>query len=230
MRLNPQRGVAGEARLAVYAGGYVARTREALGEVYEAVRHVVGDSGFNELAGAYASARPSREYNLAFAGQDFPAFVAGHPVTDRLPFLPDLAALEWRVCLAFHAFDQPPLDPSTLADRPLDRWACARLRFQPSVALVASPSPILDIWEARRRPRETIDLPVIGRPQDVLVYRSGLQVRCALLEPAQHAILSRLLEGRTLSEACAALPEPDADLPVAAWFARWAADGLLIQA
>ncbi len=229
VRLNPQRGVPGEARLAVYADGYLARTREALAEVYEAVQHVAGEASFSELARAYAAQRPSREYNLTFIGADLPAFLAGHPLTQRLPFLPDLATLEWLVCRAFHAFDQPPLVPATLAGRPLDAWARTRLRFQPSVGVAASPWPILDIWDARRQLRSAINVPIDGRPQSVLVFRDALQTRCELLEPAQHAVLSRLLQGQTLGEACAALPDAAAS-QIAAWFARWAGAGLLIAA
>ena len=227
VRLNPQRGTDGEARLAVYAGGYLARTREALGEVYEAVRTVVGPRAFSDLARAYAAHRPSREYNLTFVGQDLPAFLADHPLTARLPFLPDLARLEWLVCQAFHARQLPPLDPAAMAGRTVEAWSRSRLRFQPSVAVVASSWPILDIWQARAQPRSTINLPVTGRPQAVLIFRRGVQVQCALLEPPQQAILTRLLAGCTLGEACATLADPER-LPLAAWFASWAREGLLV--
>ena len=139
--LNRQRGVAPDERLAVYAGGYLARTQDALAEVYEAVRQVLGEQSFTALAASYAARYPSREYNLSFAGRHLPELLAEPPYASRLPFLPDLARLEWTVCQAFHAFEAPPLDPAKLAAVPSDLWGRLRVRFQPSVGLVESRWP-----------------------------------------------------------------------------------------
>ena len=228
--LNPQRGVPGVERLSVYAGGYVARMREALTEVYEAVQHVVGDRAFDVLAHDYAQCYSSHDYNLSLAGRHLPEFLAASPLTQSLPFLPDLARLEWLVCEAFHAFDEPPLDPVRLARRSLDEWERVQLRLQPSVGLIASPWPILDIWVARTRPRESVNIDLVNRPQRVLVFRQGLQTRCELIDERQHRMLEGLRTGQTLGAVCGELAglggaEP---LPLAEWFARWAGQGLIV--
>jgi len=228
--LRPQRGAPGEERLAVYAEGYVARTQEALAEVYEAVRHLIGAREFAALARGYAARHPSHDYNLSLMGRHLPEFLARWPLTQRLPFLPDLARLEWLVCQAFHACDHPPLQPARLASLRPEEWPRIRLTFQPSVGLLASPWPILDLWRARTQPREQIDLDVINRPQQVLVSRQGLSSRCEGLEPRQHRLLEGLLAGRTLGDVCGALADQEEGLPFSAWFARWAAAGLIVAA
>ena len=227
--LNPQRGTPGEERLAVYAGGYLARMREALEEVYEAVRHIVGARAFAELAATYATRYASHDYNLSLAGRHLPEFLAASALAESLPFLPDLARLEWLVCEAFHAFDTPPLNPSTVASRSLEEWMETVLIFQPSVKVLASPWPILDVWAARAQPRESVNIELVDRAQRVLVFRQDGQTRCELLDARQHALLAELLAGRTLGEACGILAGvgTDAPLPLAAWFARWAGQGLL---
>jgi hypothetical protein len=227
--LNPQRGIAPEERLAVYAGGYVARTREALAEVYEAVRQVLGEPAFAEVAQAYADRFPSHEYNLSFAGRHLPELLIDSPYTRRLPFLPDLARLEWQVCRAFHAFEEPPLDPARLAAVPPDLWGRLRLSVQPSVGLIASAWPIRDIWAARRQPRETVNIEVQGRPQRVLVFRRGFEVTCELLEEPQAAVLAALLAGRTLEEAVGGVGGA-APRDVTEWFARWTRERLIVRA
>ena len=230
--LQLQRGTPGAERLAVYAAGYVARIEEALAEVYEAVRHIVGAGQFSALARAYAAARPSHDYNLSRTGRHLPDFLAAYPLTTRLPFLPDLAVLEWRVAEAFHAFHEPPAaaqDPAGWTD---DDWARVRIHFQPSVSVVSSAWPVLDLWSARTQPRQTIDLQVTGRPQDVLVFRrDDLHVRCELLQAPQARLLSLLLQGQPLGAACAALAKtPAADaLPAAQWFAAWRQAGLIVR-
>jgi hypothetical protein len=226
--LNPQGGEAGGARLAVYAGGYVARTREALEETYEAVRRVLGASEFSTLASAYAEAHPSRDYNLTWFGRHLPAFLAGTRWAARLPFLPDLARLEWRVSESFHAFDGPPADLAPLISRPVEAWADWRLLFQPSVGLVESEWPVFDIWQARTAPQGRIDIDLVNRAQRILVCRRNTAVRCEPLEPVEFRLLALLLEGGTLGAACEAVAD-GADEPgaVAGWFARWVSYGMI---
>ena len=228
--LNRQRQAPGEERLGVYARGYQARMREALADAYEATAHLVGEAAFADLARRYTARCPSREYNLSFAGRHLPEFLTADPLTQPLPFLPEVAALEWRMCEAFHAFERPPVDPMTLAALSLDTWATTRLIFQPSVSVLASRWPIRDLWEARTQPRETIDIEVIHRPQRVMVFRSGWQVRCELLEEPAHRLLAVLLAGQSLGAACNALGQDPAGqpLPLTEWFARWAREGLIV--
>lgn len=228
--VSPQRGTPGVERLSVYAGGYVARTQQALAEAYEAVHHVLGERAFSELAQRYAARFSSHDYNLSFRGRHLPECLTTDPLTGRLPFLPDLARLEWLVSQAFHAFEQPPLDPASLSGFSLDGWDRVRVVFQPSVGVVASPWPILDIWEARTRPRHEVDLDLVNRPQRVLVSRQGLTVRCELLEEPQDVLLEGLLAGRTLGTVCQALATMEGQpLAVTEWFSRWRARGLILR-
>src|SRR5687768_3042109 len=62
--------------LGVYSNGYVARLTEALGEIFEGVWWVLGDSGFFEMCKRYIAATPSKSYNLSDYGDGFPAFLS----------------------------------------------------------------------------------------------------------------------------------------------------------
>ncbi len=229
--LCPQGGAPGVERLAVYAGGYLARVEEALAEAYPAVRQVLGPSVFTELAQAYAAQVPSHDYNLSLIGRHLSVFFATWSRTCELPFLPDLARLEWAVSEAFHAFEELPLAIETLAGQPVEAWDHLRLVFQPSVQCVTSAWPILDIWEARTRPVETVRIALVDRPQQVLVARRGLQVVCAPLTPRQAQFLTLLLAGQPLGAACERLAQSaeDCSVPVAEWCAAWARDGLIVR-
>ena len=218
--LHPQGGDPGAERLSVYSGGYLARMEEALEEAYPAVRQVTGRRGFHALAHDYAAGHPSHSYNLSRAGIHLSEFLGTHPLTSELPFLPDLARLEWAVVEAFHSFDQPPLDPARLAAIPPEGWERIRLDFQPSVRLVSSAWPILDIWEARDKPVSEVKIALAGRPQRVMVSRQALQVRCELLDERQENALAALLSGKALG----ALEDLDP-----AWFSLWAAAGLVVN-
>src|SRR5262249_52105235 len=118
-------------RLGVYAGGYPVRVQEALAETYPAVAHLVGDGAFAGLVRRFVAAVPLCSYNLNDAGVELPAFLRHDRLSVGLPFLPDLARLEWQLACAFHAHEQTPLDPSAVAAWSLDQWQQAVVRFQP---------------------------------------------------------------------------------------------------
>jgi len=229
--LNPQRGTAGRERLSVYASGYLIRYREALQEVYEAVHHVVGERTFAQIARAYAASYPSHDYNLSLVGRHLPHFLITHTIRQQLPFLPDLATLEWAVAEAFHATEQPALTLTRWQALSLEQWEHGHLHLHPAIRLVRSRWPILDLWAARTQDRSSISIELINRPQCVLVSRPNLQVRCAVLEAPQEALLQSLLAGRSLGEACDDLTRQfsNQELPLTLWFAHWLQQGLFTE-
>ena len=230
--LNPQGGVSGKERMSVYAGGYVARVQEGLADVYEAVQFVLGPERFSALAESYGVRYPSHQYNLSRIGIHLPEFIRTFSGLDDVPFLADLAQLEWLMAEAFHAFDKPPFVPHELAEIPLEDWERTQVVFQPSVSIFHSPWPVLDIWkEKKSSDRNQVRWTGEKKPQCILIGRQETRVRCELLSPAQHRLLEGLLQGRTLGEVCEDLSELEGgeDLPVAAWFSRWVADGLVVS-
>lgn len=225
--LAPLRGTRAE-RLSVYRDGYPARLREALEETYPAVSHVVGHASFADLTDRYVGATGPTSYDLCATGAGLPEFLRGDALAESLPFLPDLAALEWRIARAFHATEEPPFDSRSLAGWPLDRWEHTVVRFQPSVSLVSSPWPILDVWAARARPREDVSIDLRDRAERVLVRRAGLDVRCERLGEDDARVLRALLDARPLGEVAEGLAAEGVDpSSVAACFARLARLGLV---
>ncbi len=229
--LNPQAGDPGEERMTVYASGYLARIRETLLEVYEAVRKILGPERFDELATDYAHRFPSRNYNLNYAGRHFEEFLRFIPGGINLDFLPDLAKFEWAVWEAFHAFDEKPLDLSETAGFAEEDWENIRFEFQPSVRLVISEWPVLDLWLERKRPEDGVsEKNRAARSQRVLIGRKEDQVRTELLDENQHRLLEGLLAGKTLGEVSEELADrlrEDEMPPVSEWFSRWVREGLI---
>ena len=223
----PPRGSVDE-RLHVYAGGYPARLEEALNESFPAVAHVLGDGAFHGLVHRYSADVPLHSYNLTDAGAELPRFLRDDQLTTDLPFLPDLARLEWHVGRAFHAHDRLALETAALATWSLDEWESAVMRFQPWVALVTADWPIREIWECRETPIEEIDLDMRNRGDRVLVRRAGYAVLCESLDDAEAHALGALLGGETLGAVIAALAERGEDpAAVSALFARWTSLGMI---
>lgn len=111
-------------RLDIYRSGYLARLVEAIESDYPALRRILGEGAFGSLVGRYARACPPRSFDIGRAGDRLPVFLDQDPLTRDLPFLPDLARLEWALRVAFVAPDATPLawedlgaiDPEAVAD------------------------------------------------------------------------------------------------------------------
>ncbi len=215
-------------RLGVYAHGYRARIHEALAECFEAVRRVVDKERFWDLSDTYAVHYPSHDYNLNYVGRHLPEFLANHALLGEFPFLKELAAFEWKVWQAFHAFQERSFRKEELARIPLEDWERARIQFQPSVSLVVSEWPVLDLW-LKRKSKEDLKSFFAKNEQRILIGRKNDQVRCERLEEPPYLLLEALLSGKTLGRTLEVLSDLEGSehLPVAAWFGRWVEDGLI---
>lgn len=217
-------------RLRVYVDGYPARLHESLAETYPAVAHLAGEDAFADLTHRYAAQVPQTAYNLNDAGASLPAFLRGDPLRQSLPFLPDLAELEWRIAEAFHAHERTPLDPAAMGWS-MDGWAGAILHFQPSVAVVSSPWPVLALWAARDRPHDSVGDDRRDHCHHVLVRRAGLTVRVETVTGDEAHALALLLGGRRLAEATELLHAHGCDpTTVSQWFSGWVAAGMIADA
>ncbi len=221
-------GVDVSTRLGVYTGGYPARLREALLEAFPAVAKILGDGSLASMVERYRPHVPTGWCNLNSVGQALPNFLLSDRLAEELPFLPDLARLEWCVVECFHARIGEPYDLATTASWGLDDWARARIAFQPGVALVSSPWPIHELRAARERERSDIDVDLVGRPQSVWVYRQGFEVVTELLDEVEAGIAQGLLEGRTLGDVMGQMEAESADAgSVLDLFASFATLGLV---
>jgi len=217
------------ARVAVYVDGYPARIREALRETFPAVAQILGDGSFAAFADRYAKDVPADLQNLNLVGAALPGYLESDRVSGDLPFLPALAELEWAVDRCFHADLLPPFDPSACSEWSLDDWAGAKVGFQPGLALVCAPWPLRELRETARCERAEIDVDLVDRPDQVLVYRRDFDVVVESIEAVEADAVAALQSGELLGEVIAKLAgsgaEPEA---VAGYFGRWASLGLVV--
>ncbi|MFQ5352542.1 MAG: hypothetical protein ACE5D3_05655, partial [Candidatus Binatia bacterium] len=151
-------------------------------------------------------------------------------LTVGLPFLPDLASLEWKVVEAFHSAVEPIFDLRACASWSVEDWQLALLGFQPSLALVRSSWPILEVCNAADLDTSQIDIDMVDRPERVLVYRDGFEVVREAISEHEAIALEELLRGATLGEAVAELAKAGAEADaVTGFFSRWAGLGLVTR-
>jgi hypothetical protein len=169
---------------------------------------------------------PPRSFDLGRAGDRLAEVLADDPLGEGLPFLADLARLEWAVACAFVAPEAAPLHWSELQALAPEAVAERPLSLAPGAQLICSPWPVLDLRNCREQDDGEIDLVVEGRPQNVVVHRRGLEVHCSLLERAEVRLLEAIGRGRRLA-AVELGPEDDASV-LGECFRRFVSEGLFV--
>jgi hypothetical protein len=187
-------------RLAIYRRGIEANRCGALRAAYPVVARLVGDAFFGEAARRFSLSSPPREADLNRYGAGFPAFLAAHDPAAGLPWLADVARLEWAWHESLMAADTPPVDFAALAGVDGEAQPALRFTLHPAVRLVRSAWPVLAIWEANQEGRDG----TVARDEgadDILVWREGMRVRLALLGAPEAGFLEAILAGVPLGEA-----------------------------
>lgn len=189
-------------RVDIYRNNVLVNYQNALRDTYPALVRLVGDEFFNAAARRYARTHASTSGDLHDYGETFGDFLAGFEPAQSLPYLPDMARLEWAMHRVFHAADAAHLAPADFAGLDESRMPDLRLVLHPATRVLASAFPLLNIWQLCQpdsaAPEANVDLDAGG--QCLLVIRREYAVHLEILTASEHALLSCLRDGGTLGE------------------------------
>jgi hypothetical protein len=198
-------------RLDIYRNTFVGSLTAALRLSYPAVHRLVGDDFFAATAGAFMAESPPCSAYLDDYGAEFPEFLLRFPPAAGLPYLPQVARLEWAVSRAIHAPDVESLEPMRLTA--LAPEAQSRVCFMPhpSVGLVCADYPVDAIWRAVLSGDEsalaTLDLDT--GPVHLLVQRLSGGVEVLQLDESPWRFAADLCNGTPLQAALDAARDID---------------------
>ena len=204
-----------QTRIAVYRNNILGNYRKVLGATYPVVRRLVGAPFFDAATDHFVRGHPSQHGDVNRYGGDFAMFLASYLPARGLDYLADVARLEWAIDQANIAADAAPLDVATLAAVAPEALAELRFRLHPSAWLLASPYPILRIWQVNQARHEGDDHVDLGEGADLLlVTRGGGGVTIDRIGTGEHALLAALAANAPLGVAAgqASDVEPGFDL------------------
>lgn len=219
-------GLSAEARLRIYRHRSEDVHTDALRTTFPAVLALVGDAFFVNIAHGYRRVHPSRSGNLQGFGIDFADHLAALPETRTLPYLPDVARLEWLRQEAALAAAEVPKPSVAFDGGTAPRDTIPYVALQPSVRLLASPHAVLTIWRHAMSPTEDRPVsPACG--ENVVLWREGGEVAMAELDAASFACTCTLARGHSLATASAAGRALDPEFDPDACLASLAAHRLI---
>ncbi|MFO1169816.1 MAG: DNA-binding domain-containing protein [Hyphomicrobiaceae bacterium] len=188
-------------RYNVYRNNLVASLIQVLEARYPVVLRLVGEDFFRGLGRLYVEAHLPRSPILAEFGGELAAFLASFEPARGLPYLPDVARLEWLQHVAYHAADALPLAPGDLASVAAATIPKLRFTLHPSVGIVASTYPIVSIWETNRRDETVSPIRLDQGAETALVVRPALEVETRKAPTGTDIFIDALGRGVTLAEA-----------------------------
>jgi hypothetical protein len=220
------------AGLRAYRANAQAAAERSLSAAYPVLARLIGEEAMAALARDLWRVDPPVKGDLAWFGGGLAGWLADLEAFTDLPYLSDVARLEW----AMHSA-QVVADPS---DAALDLQALAgdpdtlQVHFVAGSAALVSAWPVLRLWQAHQTKGDVDpDLTearaalAAGEGDIAWVWRRGHRVDVAALSVAENEWHRRLLAGESLGPALSAMPGPHLDFSFEHWLTRALREGWL---
>lgn len=214
--LNASPGMTSAEHLLIYRRAILGTLVRAMGQIYPVCGRLTGQQFFDAMARVYARQTPSRCADLAHFGADFCDFIANFEPAEELPYLPDVARLEWHWHRAFHAAAGTRFDFAELSKAAAVDMGRIVFRLPASATLIASDYPVHRIWQVNQAEwdgDQHVDLDQGG--VRLIVWRQDHDMRIDEVDEPSWPLLNAIAEGMSLSEisALAWADELDSVLP-----------------
>lgn len=131
-------------RFNVYRNNVIVGLTEAVKDGFPLVERIVGEEFFEAMAREYVRHNPPASPLLFLYGENFADFIAEFEPAKSVPYLADMARLEYYKRRAYFAGDADYRDP-TKTD--LEELLALPLSLHPSVFVMRSAYPIVSIYE-----------------------------------------------------------------------------------
>ena len=202
-------GVDPQRRFAVYRNNVLSSLVNALADNYPVVAQLVGEAFFRAMARVYVQSTAPQSPVMSGYGDDFAGFIERFEPAASVPYLADVARLEWLHMQAWHAADAEPMAAARIVEVLSSPTLAEHLKIglHPSLSLLRSPFAVVTIWGAHQHetpvPFDTFT------EQNALVLRSDLDVEVLAISDAAYGFISCLQAGLSLTAAIAASPDVD---------------------
>lgn len=196
-------GLGPDRRVAVYRDCSRRARQRALEAIYPVCRQVLGDRYFVGLTASYITAYPSKSGDLNVYGADFPEHMQAQCRTREasggLPYIVDLARLEWHWHAVYYAPNDPAFDSAGFAAiAAAGRVEQTRFRLSAALRLLASDYPIGEVWRRHREGSDTSAV-AMGNGDRLVILRIGFRPVVESAQPDIFELLSAISCGETLS-------------------------------
>ncbi len=202
----PTAGAPSGKRFDVYRNNVMVSLTQALLDSYPVVAQLVGEEFATAMARVFAGDNLPASPVLLEYGAGYGDFIAGFEPAQSLPYLADVARLEWDWLRTYHSADQSPLTIEALASFDEDEFIHLSFVFCPAVHLRQSDHPVVSIWLVHQKdPQEDgaalTEEGTNGKAQRALLTRPAWEVELRSIDRGTYAFLGSLQTGLPLGKA-----------------------------
>lgn len=198
--LTSHSGRAPVRRFEVYRNNVLSGLTRSLATRFAVCERIVGEEFFRAMATAFVRHSPPASAMLMLYGEGLAGFIESFGPAAGLPWLADVARLEFACGRAAHAADAAPLTGADIAAVPQAAWGALRLVLHPAAELLRSRWPIVTIYKMNRPGNEPVPVD-FAIAEDALVTRPLYEIDVRALAGGDHEFLAAIARGGTLEDA-----------------------------
>ncbi|NEP11150.1 MAG: DUF2063 domain-containing protein [Symploca sp. SIO2C1] len=202
--------------LAVYRGSVTGKLSQTLRSIYPVCYRLVGKNFFEATALTYIRQFPSLSPDLGDYGGQFPDFLKEFEPAAKLPYLPDVACLEWYWHRVFNGEDATGLDFQALSKVPQERWGEIIFHLPENSVLIESAYPIHRIWQVNQpewKGEGQVNLEEGG--VKIFLWRDGYEMRIDLPTEEEWQLLKAIRAKKRFEKVCEDLAAEEPAIDVA---------------
>ncbi|MES9971203.1 MAG: DNA-binding domain-containing protein [Candidatus Thiodiazotropha sp.] len=212
-------------RFNVYRNNFIVLNGDALADMYPVIKRLIGEQAFRVLATAYVREHPPMARTLLLYGEQFADFIAAVTELSGLPYLVDMARLEFAWTAAYHAEDASPLTQQQIAGLSPDALENLHLQPHPSMHSIASDYPLYRIWSANQSDGADETISLDQGVSHIVVIRPNVEVEVREVSAGAFRFLQRLARGDAIGDAYTQATEVEPEFDLQNYFARHLFDG-----
>ncbi len=204
-------------RFNVYRNNVALSLINILKDTFPVTGELVGPDFFHTMAHHFCAQNLPVSPVMYLYGADFPAFIKQYQPASTVPYLSDIAALEWARNEAYYSADGKPITIEGLGSYQEDEIPNLIFTLQPSLKLIQSSWPVVTIWEAHQQAdtKETLEsLP--SQEESALIVRPHLDVNLRAISASTACFISYLQKRTTFGGAIESAVQLDENFDIPA--------------
>jgi hypothetical protein len=180
-------------RFSIYRNNFLVGVKAYLSDTFKTVQKLVGEKFFNALSQAYIEHEFPTSGNLHEYGASFSTFIAEFKAAESLPYLAQVANLDWAHHQAYYAIEPKSLDVNELLAQGEAALLSAKVCLKPSVQLLASDYPVDQIWaQSQDDYKGEFNVDLKSGACQLLVFRNEWKVQIWRVNDSAWCLLQQL--------------------------------------
>ncbi|MCW8944480.1 MAG: DNA-binding domain-containing protein [Sedimenticola sp.] len=216
-------------RFNVYRNNFIVLNGDALADMYPVIKRLIGEEAFRVLASAYVRQHPPQERALLLYGDQFPGFLESIPELSELPYLADVARIEYAWTESYHTQDQDNLSEKQVSEIATDKLGECQLLPHPSLHCISSAFPIYAIWQTNQSDDSTESISLDQGESHVIVLRPAIDVEVREVSRGAYHFLKQLQSGNSIDQAYETANELDDTFDPGRFLTKHLFDGTFYQ-